>query len=201
MASWPSPTPGGTPTAKALSFSVYSARLRCSACCCWPFPHCWQPSDYCLAPDEASGLNRPIQLIIHRPDRKDNTKEHAQEYQAHRSNSSKRKNVADGADRRAFRRRPRVRKFELSVRRTPLASAPGKWPTAVLRTMASSAEVDESAIPTVAYSSRLRRLSTTCRSLLRAGDLPRSSRHLSSWRIRLARRESRSAGRSRRGRH
>jgi hypothetical protein len=33
----------------------------------------------------------------------------------------------------------------------------GKWPTAVLRRMASSAEVDESSMPTVAYTSRLSR--------------------------------------------
>ena len=47
--------------------------------------------------------------------------------------------------------------LNMSVRRAPLAAGSGKWPTAVLRRMASSAEVDASSIPTVAYSSRSRR--------------------------------------------
>ncbi len=47
--------------------------------------------------------------------------------------------------------------MNMSVRRAPLVAGSGKWPTAVLRRMASSAEVDESSMPTVAYTSRLRR--------------------------------------------
>jgi hypothetical protein len=46
--------------------------------------------------------------------------------------------------------------LNMSVRRAPLVAGSGKWPTALLRRMASSAEVEESPMPTVAYSSRLR---------------------------------------------
>jgi hypothetical protein len=32
----------------------------CSACFCWAFPQCWQPSDCCLAPDDGNRLSRPF---------------------------------------------------------------------------------------------------------------------------------------------
>jgi hypothetical protein len=47
--------------------------------------------------------------------------------------------------------------MNMSVRRTPSDAGSGKCPTAVLRRMASSADVHESAMPTGAYTSRSRR--------------------------------------------
>jgi hypothetical protein len=47
--------------------------------------------------------------------------------------------------------------MNMPVRRAPMVAGSGKWPTAVLRRMASTAEVHESSMPAASYTSRLRR--------------------------------------------